>query len=193
MDAAERALLDETVRDAVTSAAVDSGGGAIDDTLSELGWLEMLDAEPRDAVEIVFTALGANNAVASVLDDVVVSALGLTPRPDLAVLLPSFAKWAAPAGVGLTTGRVATASEVVVVGESWIATVPATAVDATPVQGIDPSGGWYAVRVDVGDVARTAVADGVWESAVAAGRARRRAPNCGRSPSDARPRPYARS
>ena len=27
-----------------------------------LGWLEMLDAEPRDAIDIVFTALGATNA-----------------------------------------------------------------------------------------------------------------------------------
>lgn len=169
MDAAERALLEATVLDAVTNATVDSGGGAIDDTLTELGWLEMLDAELRDAVEIVFTALGVNNAVATVLDDVIVSALGLTPRADLAVLLPAFATWAAPAGIGLTTGRVGTAAELVVVGESWIATVPATAVDASPVHGIDPTGGWHAVRVDVGDAARSSVDDGAWASAVAAG------------------------
>ena len=155
MDAADRALLDETVRDAVTRAAVDSGGGSVDDTLTELGWLEMLEAEPRDAVEIVFAALGANNAVATALDDVVAAALGITARPDLAVLLPPFATWTAPAfvdgarlvGVGLMTTRVATAAEVLVAGrgdgESWIATVPMSAVDATPVQGVDPAGGLH--------------------------------------------------
>ena len=39
----------------------------------------MLDAEPRDAIDIVFTALGATNGAASALDDVVASALGAKP------------------------------------------------------------------------------------------------------------------
>ena len=76
MDAAERALLAETVNDALAPAgetADDVGPDAarsVDSMLADLGWLEMLDAEPRDAVNIVFGALGRTNAVATVLDDV---------------------------------------------------------------------------------------------------------------------------
>ena len=81
MDAAERALLAETVNDAVGTAT------DVDAALAQLGWLEMLAAEPDAAFEIVFGALGATTATASALDDVVVAALGLEPRPDLAVLL----------------------------------------------------------------------------------------------------------
>ena len=66
MDAGERALLEATVVEAITAA---DGADAIDRALEGLGWMEMLEAEPRDAVEIVFGALGATNATASVLDD----------------------------------------------------------------------------------------------------------------------------
>ena len=59
----------------------------------------MLDAEPRDAVDIVFGALGRTNAAATVLDDVLASALGVAARADLAVLLPGFATWAPPGRV----------------------------------------------------------------------------------------------
>lgn len=169
MDAAERSLLDETVRGAID--AVSERGGPVDDVLAELGWFEMLDAEPRDAVEIVFTALGRANAAAGVLDDVVVAALGVTPRADLAVVVPGFGAWSPPAGGadGLGTARIATATEVVVVGDGAYATVPVTAVDVTPVAGADPSGGWCRVRARE-DGPRTPLAEGAWDAAVAAGR-----------------------
>ncbi|MFA5885251.1 MAG: acyl-CoA dehydrogenase family protein [Acidimicrobiia bacterium] len=178
MDAAERALLEETVRDAVTSAAVDARGtGSLDGVLTDLGWLEMLYAEPRDAVAIVFTALGAANASASVLDDVVVAALGVAPRADLAVLLPPFASWAAPGAigggrveaVGLMTARAATATDVLVVGDE-IATVPMAAVEITPLPGIDPAGGMHRAHIDGADAAVTPVDATAWDQAVAAGR-----------------------
>ena len=99
MDAAERALLVETVSAALAGLVFDDtvfDDTVFDDTvldgrprdgtassadaaLAEIGWLEMLDAEPRDAIGIVFNALGAANATATVLDDVVVSALGSEP------------------------------------------------------------------------------------------------------------------
>src|SRR5262249_34203958 len=88
MDPAERALLETTVRDAVARRAND--GAAIDSVLADLGWLEMLEAEPRDAIDVVFSTLGATNTTASALDDVVVDAIGLEPRSDLAFLLPPF-------------------------------------------------------------------------------------------------------
>ncbi len=58
MDAAERALLDETS----ARALVGRRGASADAALADLGWLEMLAAEPRDAIDIVFNALGAANA-----------------------------------------------------------------------------------------------------------------------------------
>ena len=121
MDAAERALLEDTVGAALAAGAT---AAAADAALAELGWLEMLEAEPRDAVDIVFGALGATNSTATVLDDVVVSALGLQPRADLAVLLPQFGAWAVARShrrraradaVGLATARAATAGELLVV------------------------------------------------------------------------------
>ena len=44
----------------------DGRRAGVDAALADLGWLEMLDAEPRDAVDIVFGALGAPNAAATV-------------------------------------------------------------------------------------------------------------------------------
>ena len=90
MDAGERALLQSTVRDALERVAPE-GAAVVDRVLGELGWLEMLAVEPLAAIEIVFRALGATNATASVLDDVMVSGLGMAPRAALAVALPRFA------------------------------------------------------------------------------------------------------
>jgi hypothetical protein len=138
MDAAERALLAETVNDAVASTPDD-----VDAALDALGWVEMLAAESDDALAIVFDALGTHNASATALDDVVVAALGHKPRPNLAALLPPFGRWDPPTTHGIATARVATAEEIVVGGE----VVPAAAVGTTPIQGVDPSARFYAVTV----------------------------------------------
>jgi len=169
MDAAERALLDEAVRGAIASAQAAGGGDVdgedtvLDDVLADLGWLEMLEAEPRDAVGVVFTALGATNGVATVLDDVVVAGLGFAPRPDLAVVLPRWGHVGTAGGAsdtgsgvhveatGLATARVTTATEVLVVVTSStgpaLAALPGPAVDATRVHGLDPWFGWQRVHV----------------------------------------------
>ena len=107
MDAAERALLEETVGGALGDSGTTGRTGATagDAALADVGWLEMLEAEPRDAVGIVFTALGASNRTATALDDVIVSALGLQPRADLAVLLPPFGTWAMPGRSRRRRGR----------------------------------------------------------------------------------------
>ncbi|MEI7999812.1 MAG: acyl-CoA dehydrogenase family protein [Actinomycetes bacterium] len=179
MDVAERALLDEAVRGAIAAAQaagvgvglgvglgvgdVDGEDVLLDDVLAGIGWLEMLEAEPRDAIGVVFGALGATNGVATVLDDVVVAGLGLTPRPDLAVVLPRWghvgtAGVAAGSGpgtaveaTGLATSRIAAAAEVLVVVTGGdgpaLATLPGAAVDATRVHGLDPWFGWQRVQV----------------------------------------------
>ena len=170
MDAADRALLDETVRDALTAAA--EKGGPVDGVLAELGWLEMLDAEPRAAVEIVCSALGQANLPAGVLDDVVVAALGLEPRTDLAVVLPRFGSWAAPMASpeGLGTARIAAASEVLVVADGEWATLPVSDCDVTVVGGADRAGGWHRVHVAPPHAGAHPLPDGAWDTAVAAGR-----------------------
>ncbi len=118
MDAAERTLLSETIGGMLAGA-----GPNADAALAELGWLEMLDAEPVDAVDIVFTALGTTGATSTALDDVLAAALGVAPRPDLAVLLPQYGAWAAPGriddgrvhAVGLGSLRAPAARELLVV------------------------------------------------------------------------------
>jgi hypothetical protein len=163
MHAAERALLESTVTDAIAGAPDGADG-----ILEELGSREMLAAEPDDAIAIVFGALGRANATASMLDDVVVSGLGLAPSPDLAVLLPPFAAWDPPGtGRGLATGRVATATEVLVVTNGGAVRVPKPAVDATPVHGVDPDAGLHRLHVPELAGPRAAVD---WPAGVACGR-----------------------
>lgn len=180
IDAGERAAMAETVRAAITGALA-TPGADIDGVLARVGWLEMLAAEPDDAVEIVFGALGAANATATALDDVIVAALGQEPRGDLAVLLPCFAAWDPPGrrdadhleAEGIATGRVASAGALLVAGGTdsamWSAVVPIAAVAAAPVGGVDPDAGLRAVRVR-GAATVTRLDPAAWQAAVALGR-----------------------
>lgn len=170
MDATERALLAQTVRDTVERVRAD-GWAMVDAALAGLGWLEMLGAEPRDAIATVFDVLGATNATATVLDDVVVCALGVRPRADLAVLLPRFASWDRPgASGGLATARVTTARELLVASEAGLATIPVDRAAVTPIGGIDPDAGLHAVHVDVDGAGLVPLAADAWDAAVALGR-----------------------
>ena len=90
MEADELELLDKSVRHALVSAP------DADDALDAIGWPDVLAAEPRDAVSVVFGALGDLNAVASSLDDVLLDALGVTTGSGAAVVLPAFGGWDPP-------------------------------------------------------------------------------------------------
>jgi hypothetical protein len=177
MDPGDRRLLEEAVRAALARA----GASGADAALAELGWLELLEAEPRDAIEIVFTALGAANATATVLDDVLATGLGVEPRADRAVALPLYARWDPPGRVaggtaraqGLVSARIAAATDVVVVcrdaGALVCVIVPAGAVDARPVHGIDRAAGMHTCTVEA--AAGGSPLDEVrWETALALGR-----------------------
>jgi hypothetical protein len=179
IDAAERASMKETVRAALAGA---DGSAAIDEVLAKLGWRELLAAEPPDAIEIVFGALGATNRSATALDDVLASALGSTPRADLAVLLPRFAAWDPPGRIdanglyarGLATARVATAGDLLVIcgsaSEPWGVTIPIEDAELEAVRGIDPDAGLHTVRVQDRAAAATRLSPAAWPSAVALGR-----------------------
>ena len=147
MDAADRELLQTTVREALAAHVDARAGEMADDVLAELGWLEMLEAEPRDATGIVFTALGATNGYASVLDDVFAAALGVTPRADLAVVLPPYPTVECPArgergAAGMGTARAASAAELLIVRDTGreidAVVVPAASAAVTTVHGIAP-------------------------------------------------------
>jgi Acyl-CoA dehydrogenase, C-terminal domain len=178
MEAAERALLQASVRDAIEGSSPTSP----DDVLARLGWPEMLEAETRDAVAVVFTELGAANATATVLDDVIVNALDLGPRPELAALLPPFASWDHPGrldagaahAIGLSTARIIGATDLLVVCRDGAALrriiVPIAAVEVTPVRGIDPDAGLHVVRVEDAAHDSADLESAVWDAAVAAGR-----------------------
>jgi hypothetical protein len=179
IDAADRASMEETVRGAIAEAR---GGAAVDEVLGKLGWLELLEAEPSDAIDVVFGALGAANAAATALDDVLASALGAKPRPDLAVLLPRFAAWDPPGRIdgetlyaqGLATARAGSAGELLVVcgpaSEPSAVTVPIAAAEASAVHGIDPAAGFHSVRVQGGAAVAARLAPAAWQSAVALAR-----------------------
>ena len=181
--AGERSAMEQTVRGAIANALATAGARAdIDAVLTKLGWLDMLDGEPDSAVDIVFGALGAADATATALDDVVAAALGHKPRADLAVLLPRFATWNPPGRIdagdvhaqGLGTGRAATAAELLVVcgaeSEPWSVIVPATAAETEAVRGVDPAAGLRAVRVHGRASGATRLDPIAWQSALALGR-----------------------
>jgi len=75
-------LLAETLRKTMAT----SSGHALDEALTDLGWLEMLDEMPEVAIPLIFKLLGETGAHAAVLNDVVLSEAG---RPgDDTVPLP---------------------------------------------------------------------------------------------------------
>lgn len=181
IDAGERAAITQAVRRAIGDAR-DGGSAAVDAALAQLGWHAMLDDEPDEAIAIVFRELGGANATASVLDDVLASALGERPRADLAVLLPDFATWQPPghedagavAALGLATARIASATDVLIVfgsvEKACAALVPAAVLTVDEVRGLDPTAALRRVRVQ-GGVSRAKRLDPTaWQSAVALGR-----------------------
>ena len=152
MDASERALLASTVLAAVSARPDD-----VDAVLAELGWPEMLAAEPDAAIAVVFDALGRTNATATALDDVMIAAAGIEPRRDLAVLLPAFD------GRLVATARAASAPELLVDGR----VVPAAAASVTPIAGIDAEARLFAVALDAPSAVEP---DERWDAALARGR-----------------------
>jgi hypothetical protein len=188
MDTAEQSLLVASVNAALSRVRPGADDPvAVDALLAEVGWLELLAAEPDVALEVVFGALGATGAAATVLDDVLAAALGMEPSARLAVLLPSFATWDAPGRIeggrvvarGLATVRAAGAAldgELLVVsradadGAACVAVVSTARVELQPVRGIDPDACLQSVRV-MADASRTTPLDAeAWQGAVARGR-----------------------
>jgi hypothetical protein len=65
-------LLEDALRKTMTAVS----GHELDEALTNLGWLEMLDEMPEIAIPLVFRLLGETGAQAPVLNDVVLRAAG---------------------------------------------------------------------------------------------------------------------
>lgn len=72
MDTESLHLLEDGLRKTMTAAS----GRELDEALTDLGWLEMLDEMPEAAIPLVFRLLGETGAHAPVLNDVVLRAAG---------------------------------------------------------------------------------------------------------------------
>ena len=178
IDAEDRALLEASIGAALGAA---DPGQDVDPILADLDWLELLAAEPDDAVDIVFRAVGAANARSTALDDALLRALGRPVSRDVAVVLPPFSGWNAPGRVadgafglsGLATSRAARATALLAVcsaPEGFCALVlPASAVACTPIDGVDPGLGLHRVEAE-GDAAGALPLDGeAWAIGAACG------------------------
>lgn len=176
----ERAAVTESVGRAIADAVASDAN--VDATLAELGWRELLAEDPDAAVEIVFTALGAANATASALDDVLATTLGFELGADLAMLLPNFACWAPPGRIdgsnshahGIATCRAATAAEILVVCDNGstlnTSIVSVAAAEVTVVRGVDPDAGLRFVRCRIETKGGRPLDPAAWQSALALGR-----------------------
>ncbi len=180
MDADERELFADALRGLVD----DAGRSDLDKSLDDLGWADALDADERTAISVLFELQGAAGSTSSALETVLLDKLGID-TPDAGVVLPSLGGAVPPAtisadgsvsieGVGLRS--LAGRAEAVVLAQrdgslAW-ATLPVTALAATPVTGLDPALGLVTIAADVNGVVDGdwQTAAGSWDDAVAAGR-----------------------
>ncbi|MFD3926977.1 acyl-CoA dehydrogenase family protein [Streptomyces sp. NPDC058614] len=129
MDAAERELLTETLRKTMKAAS----GPALEATLTELGWPELLTDFPEVAIPAVFGLLGETGAHAPLLNDVVLHAAGrpLGGAPKLPYAGGSWVVWE----------RVGTGSGTVLDGELPLRTV--LSGDPVPLAAGHRALGWW--------------------------------------------------
>lgn len=157
--------------------AVDGATGAeLDTALDELGWFDVVRADPAAGISLLFSLQGRALATSSALDRLLALRLGLEVP---AVVLPAVGRWAAPGIVtgdrlavdGLGTATIGDAQAVLVVAEDGrvATTVQTGSLDLRPLPGIDPALGLVRVRGEValGPGEATGTVD--WSSAVAWG------------------------
>lgn len=178
MEADELDLLDKSVRHALTT------DDDTDAALEALGWRDVLAAEPRAAVSVVFSALGELDATASCLGNVMLHGLG----DQLDVLgstmaFPAFARWDPPGTIargaltvdGLGMFGTAPLDELVIPARDGhalvLATVAPDAVTRVPVEGLDPALGLsHLTATAPAPVSVSPLELDAWDASLAAGR-----------------------
>jgi hypothetical protein len=177
MDAAERALFADTVR----QLTVQHSGDELDAALDGLGWSEALTVDRPTAVSVLFEAVGEANGTSSALDEVLCSTLQPSENDAVAVALPPFRTCDAPARVdgsqvtvrGLGTKTLGRQDSAVVVASDQSGhvsfLVPTSALKIERARGLDPDLGLVEVT---GSLERSSLTGGDsvdWGAAVAAG------------------------
>jgi alkylation response protein AidB-like acyl-CoA dehydrogenase len=167
MDADDRALLVASL-DATLSGDADAAGN--DAALDGLGWVDMLVAEPLDAVAEVFSALGRHAADSSVLDDVVGTAFGLAPGAT--IVHPAWGHTTPPdpgdgSRRGVAGSRIGAAEVLHVLGTEGIAVVDAAAAEVMPTS---PDGRLHPIAVDDSDTDVIGHSEAAFADAVTAAR-----------------------
>ena len=177
MDAAERALFTETIRQLTAQHTEDE----LDAALNGLGWSEALAEDRPTAVSVLFEAAGEANATSSALDVVLSSVLAPSDSDAVAVALPPIRTCDAAARIdgpqvtvhGLATRALGRHDTVVVVASDQSGhvsfVVPTAALKLEQIRGLDPDLGLVEVTgsLELGSLAGGAVAD--WSAAVAVG------------------------
>jgi Acyl-CoA dehydrogenase, C-terminal domain len=157
---------------------------AADEALHELGWFDLLEAAPRQGAAAAFAVLGATGAAATLLDDVVAVALGLSPSAGVCVVFPAPHRSDPPGATvgdvvlvdGLVSARIdrATTALVAVGGSpTTFVNVELSALGDTTGAALDPSTLYRRVGPVELPAAAMAVAEvpGEWHDAVVAARA----------------------
>jgi hypothetical protein len=177
MDAAERALFADTVR----QLTVQLSGDELDAALEGLGWSEALTVDRPTAVTVLFEAVGEANDTSSALDAVLRSTLKPWASDAVAVALPPIRTCGAPARVdgsrvtvrGLGTRTLGRQDTAVVVASDQSGhvsfVVPTSALKIERARGLDPDLGLVEVT---GSLERSPLAGGDsvdWGAAVASG------------------------
>ena len=150
------------------------GPSEVDAALFGLGWGELLRTSERQGAAVAFSALGADGAVAGILDDVMLVGLGLEPSADTALILPGPGSSDPPGHTdtvsGLAGARLQSASTAIVArADGSVVAADAAAVRPQPGAGIDPAGAFQRVEARLGRTAPRAVS-GSWAEALGAGR-----------------------
>ena len=84
MEDGELGMLADTLEKSMSAAAA-AGSPNVEDVLSDLGWLEMLEEIPDEATGLVFRLLGETGTHAGVINDVVLAAAGSQPGGTIAL------------------------------------------------------------------------------------------------------------
>jgi len=174
VNAVDRETLDifeRSVRGVLGAAGGDDATAALEET----GWRDILVADARAVVPLVFGLLGELRTPAAVLDDVALTALRpgseewLAEMGDAAFVHPrpgaAFAARAAGAGIvvdGIARRETRDGELMLVVGSDdghALVIVSADDVECTPIGGLDPSMALLRVRGTVAPARVTAVAD----------------------------------
>lgn len=170
----------EMLRSSLRRLLVETDAAKVMSGLEEFGWLDLLTADPAEAVAALFETQGETMTASPSLNAVMAQALvavapGTVGVGECMVALPGPGAGGRNAAVYAITGGAPLGRCLVVSRRNDPPTLGVTTEIAGPVQGIDPELGLVRFDASAGDarveiVARGAAVTAGWEEAVAAGR-----------------------